>query len=79
MLFSAMTDNEMSFLLKLFALPPTIRVANVDDIYSGELNDWLAKSLKEIMGVRLMDCIKINGIEVETGRLVVKGRVDVAG
>ena len=77
-LFAKMPDNALNFLLKLFALPPTIRVTNVGDIYTVELHEWLAKSPlaeKEIMGVRLLDCIKINGIEVETGRLVVNGRM----
>ena len=81
-LFAKMPDNALNFLLKLFALPPTIRVTNVGDIYTVELHEWLAKSPladKEIMGVRLLDCIKINGVEVEARRLVVKGRVDVAG
>ena len=81
-LFAAMPDNALNFLLELFALPPNIRVANVGDIYTVELHDWLAKSPladKEIMGVRLVDCIKINGVEVETGRLSVKGRIEVAG
>lgn len=82
MLFAKMPDNAIKFILKLFALPPSIRVANVGDIYTVELHEWLAKSPladKEIMGVRLLDCIKINGVEVEARRLVVKGRVDVAG
>lgn len=82
MLFAKMPDNALNFLLKLFALPPTIRVTNIGDIFTVELHDWLAKAPlaeKEIMGVRLLDCIRISGIEIETGRFIVKGRADVAG
>ena len=81
-LFAKMPDNALNFLLKLFALPPTIRVTNIGDIFTVELHDWLAKAPlaeKEIMGVRLLDCIRISGIEIETGRFIVKGRADVAG
>ena len=81
-LFAAMPDNALNFLLKLFALPPNIRVANVGDIYSVDFRDWLQQSPlaeKRIMGVRLLDCIRISDVEVEAGRLIVKGRVDVAG
>ena len=81
-LFAAMPDNALNFLLKLFVLPPNIRVANVGDIYSVDFRDWLQQSPlaeKRIMGVRLLDCIRISDVEVEAGRLIVKGRVDVAG
>ena len=81
-LFAAMPDTALRFLLKLFALPPSIRVANVGDIYSVDFRDWLQQSPlaeKRIMGVRLLDCIRISDVEVEAGRLIVKGRVDVAG
>lgn len=81
-LFAAMPDTALSFLLKLFALPPTIRVANVGDIYTVELHEWLAKlplAENEIMGVRLLDCIRISGVEVEAGKIIVKGKVDVSG
>ena len=82
MLLAAMPDSALSFLLSLFALPPTVRVANVCDIYTVELHDWLIQSplaAKEVMGEHLLDCVRINGVEVEAGRLIVKGRVDVVG
>ena len=81
-LFAAMPDNALSFLLKLFALPQSIRVANVGDIYTVDLHEWIFQSTlaeKRIMGVRLLDCIRISGVEVEAGRLIVKGRADVTG
>lgn len=81
-LFAAMPDTALSFLLKLFALPQSIRVANVGDIYTVDLREWIFQSTlaeKRIMGVRLLDCIRISGVEVEAGRLIVKGKVDVAG
>ena len=81
-LFAAMPDTALSFLLKLFALPQSIRVANVGDIYTVDLREWIFQSTlaeKEIMGVRLLDCIKISDVEVEAGRLIVKGRADVTG
>lgn len=80
-LFAAMPDTALSFLLKLFALPPSIRVVNDGDIYMVELHDWIIQSplaAKEVMGVRILDCIRINGVEVDAGRLIVKGRIDVA-
>ena len=82
MLFATMPDNAINFLLKLFALPPTIKVGSVGDIYTVELHEWLEKSPlaeKRLMGLRLLDCIRISGVEVEAGRIIVKGRVDVAG
>lgn len=82
MLFAAMPDNALSFLLKLFALPPTIRIENAGDIFTIELHDWLIQSplaAKEVMEVRLLDCVRISGVEVEAGLLIVKGRIDVAG
>ena len=81
-LFAAMPDTALSFLLKLFALPQSIRVANVGDIYTVDLHEWIFQSTlaeKRIMGVRLLDCIRISGVEVEAGRLIVKGRADVTG
>ena len=81
-LFAAMPDTALSFLLKLFALPPGIRVASVGDIYTVDLREWIFQSTlaeKRIMGVRLLDCIRISGVEVEAGRLIVKGKVDIAG
>ena len=44
MLFASMPDNVINFLLKMFALPPTIRVANVGEIYTVELHEWLLQS-----------------------------------
>ena len=82
MLLAAMPENALSFLLKLFALPPTIKIENAGDIYTVELHDWLLQSTlaaKEVMEVRLLDCVRISGVEVEAGRLIVKGRIDVAG
>ena len=81
-LFAKMPDSALNFLLKLFALPPSIRVANVGDIFSVDFRDWLQQSPlaeKRIIGVRLLDCIRISGVEVEVGRLIVKGRVGVTG
>ena len=81
-LFACAPDSAVNFLLKLFALPQTIAVTNVGDIYSVDLREWLFQSTlaeKEIMGVRLLDYIRISGVEVEAGRIIVKGKVDVAG
>ena len=82
LLFEKMPDAAMNFLLNLFALPQNIKVTNVGDIYTVELHEWLEKSPlaeKRLMGLRLLDCIRISGVEVETGRIIVKGRVDVNG
>ena len=62
MLFASMPDNVINFLLKMFALPPTIKVANVGDFYSVDFRDWIQQSPlaeKRLMGVRLLDCIRI--------------------
>jgi len=81
LLLANMPDSALRFLLKLFALPPTIRVENAGDVYTLELHEWLAKSplgSKEIMGVRLIDCIRISGFEVKEGQISAKGRINIA-
>ena len=53
MLFASMPDNVINFLLKMFALPPTIKVANVGDFYSVDFRDWIQQSPlaeKRLMG-----------------------------
>ena len=81
MLLAGMPDSALNFLLKLFALPQTIKVANIGDIYTVDLREWLFRPTlaeKEIMGVRFLDCIRISGVAAEAGRIVLKGKVDVA-
>lgn len=82
LLLAKMPDAALRFLLKLFALPPTIKLENVGDIYTVELREWLAKSplaAKKVMGARVLDCIRISGVEVKKGEISVKGQIDIAG
>lgn len=79
LLLRSMPNNVLTFLLKMFALPPTIRVDNAGDEYSVDFHKWLVKSPlaeKEIMGVKVIDCLKITGIEVDTGRVCIHGGID---
>jgi hypothetical protein len=82
LLLAGMPDTALRFLLTLLALPPTIKVENAGDIFSVELRAWLAKSPlaeMEIMGVKVLKCIQVGGVEVEAGRIIVQGRIDVVG
>ena len=80
LLFEKMPDAAMNFLLNLFALPQNIKVANVGDIYTIDLRGWLPQSplgKKVIMDERVLDCIAISSVELEAGRIIVKGKVDI--
>lgn len=81
LLLAKMPDTALNFLLKLFALPPTIRVENAGNVYTVELHAWLAQSPlaeKDIMGAGVLDCIRISSVEVNAGRVSVQARIDVA-
>mgnify|MGYP003595006925 CR=1 FL=1 len=82
MLLAGMPDSALNYLIKLFALPQTLMVANTGDIYTVELRAWLGQSTlaeKVILGDRILDCIKVSGVTVEDGRLIVQGRFDFSG
>lgn len=81
-LFACAPDSVLNFLLKLFALPPTIMVKNSGDDYTIELHEWLLQSPlaeKAVLGERILDCIKVGGVTVTMGRICIQGRFDFAG
>ena len=81
-LFACAPDSALNFLLKLFALPPTIMVKNSGDVYTVELHEWLLQSPlaeKAVLGERILDCIKVGGVTVTMGRICIQGRFDFAG
>ena len=81
-LFAFAPDSALNFLLKLFALPPTITVETEGDTYTFEFHEWLAQSAlaaKTIMGTRVLDCIEIREVTVEAGRVIAQGRVNFTG
>lgn len=82
MILASMPDSALNSLLKVLALPQTITVENTGDIYTVGLRAWLGQSIlaeTRIMGVRVLDCIKIGGVNVEDGGISVKWRFDFAG
>ena len=82
MLFEHLHSSVLKYLLELFALPKTIEIYNNGDIYTVNFHRFLIQSPiaeERIMGVCVMDCIRITGANVDAGQFRVSGTVDFRG
>jgi len=77
-LLKTMPHNVLTFLLKIFALPSTVQVDNAGGEYTVDFHAWLVKSPladKMIMGVKVVECIQITGMEVDVCRICIQGSI----